>query len=131
MKSKIAARMLEETPLEIKIFVKKYSQIVLRIHDLMAQKGWSQRDLAERMDKQPSEVSRWLNGEQNLTLKSIARLEAELGEDIILVERSNGNHTDLPKQSISPQPTSTSSDMAWRPLQATIVHSRKSTECIA
>ena len=40
------------------------------------------------MDKKPSEISRWLNGGQNLTLKSIAKLEAVLGETLIEIPTS-------------------------------------------
>ncbi|WP_192904104.1 helix-turn-helix transcriptional regulator [Arachidicoccus ginsenosidivorans] len=35
------------------------------------------------MNKKPSEISKWLNGPHNLTLMTIAKLEAELGAPII------------------------------------------------
>ena len=84
MKSKVARRILAETPEETKIFVRKYAEIVACVHDLMQQQGLTQRDLAARMAKNPSELSRWLHGEHNMTLRSLAKLEAELGEDIFL-----------------------------------------------
>ena len=52
-------------------------------------KGMTQKDLAQAMDKRESEVSRWLAGEHNLTLKSIAKLEAALGMEIITVIHSD------------------------------------------
>jgi transcriptional regulator with XRE-family HTH domain len=83
MRSKVAQKILEETPEEVRIFVRQYTDIVLRITQLMEVKGYSQRDLAERMNKRPSEINKWLKGYHNLTLKTIAKLEAELGEPII------------------------------------------------
>ena len=83
MKSKLFQQILEETPLETKIFVDKYSDLVLRINQILKEKGISQKELAESMDKKPSEISRWLSGNQNITLRSIAKLEAELGETLI------------------------------------------------
>lgn len=83
MKSKLFRQILEETPLETKIFVDKYSDLILRINQILKNKGLSQKELAESMDKKPSEISRWLSGNQNITLRSIAKLEAELGETLI------------------------------------------------
>lgn len=87
MRSKLTKRILAETPLETKIFVKIYSDIVVRVHDLLKEKGLRQKDLAKMMDKNESEISRWLNGKHNLTLRSIAKLEAELGETILYVPK--------------------------------------------
>ena len=83
MKSKLFKQILEETPLETKIFVDKYSDLILRINQILREQGISQKELAENMDKKPSEISRWLSGNQNITLRSIAKLEAELGETLI------------------------------------------------
>jgi transcriptional regulator with XRE-family HTH domain len=83
MRSKVAKRILEETPEEVRIFVRQYTNIVVRIKQLMAEKGYTQKDLAEKMNKKPSEVNKWLKGNHNLTLKTLAKLEAELGEPII------------------------------------------------
>lgn len=91
MKNKLFKSILDNAPKETDIFVEKYTSLVLRINQILKQKGISQKSLAESMDKKPSEISRWLNGGQNLTLRSIAKLEAELGE--ILIE--------IPSKSIS------------------------------
>lgn len=85
MRSKIAKRIQEETPEEVRIFVRQYTDIVLRINQILQEKGYTQKDLAERMNKKPSEINKWLRGNHNLTLKTLAKLEAELGEPIISV----------------------------------------------
>lgn len=85
MRSKITTQILSETPEEIRIFVRQYTDIVVRINQLLEKKGYSQKDLAEKMNKKPSEINKWLKGTHNLTLKTIAKLEAELGEPIISI----------------------------------------------
>lgn len=88
MRSKVAARIRKDTPEEVRIFVKHYTDIVLRINKLMKKKGLTQKDLALSMNKKPSEINKWLKGNHNLTLKTVAKLEAELGEPLIFVKAS-------------------------------------------
>jgi transcriptional regulator with XRE-family HTH domain len=88
MRSKIAKKILEETPREVRIFVRQYTDIVIRINQLLAEKGYTQKDLADKMNKKPSEINKWLKGPHNLTLKTLAKLEAELGEPIIYTASS-------------------------------------------
>jgi transcriptional regulator with XRE-family HTH domain len=83
MRSKVAKRIQDETPEEVRIFVRQYTDIVVRINEIMETKGYTQKDLADRMKKKPSEINKWLKGNHNLTLKTLAKLEAELGEPII------------------------------------------------
>ena len=83
MRSKILQEILDETPKDVEIFVQMYGDIVVRVHELMKEKGYTQKELAEKMGKKPSEISKWLNGNHNLTLRSLAKLEAELDEPII------------------------------------------------
>lgn len=87
MRSKILQEILDRTPEDVKIYVHLYGNIVVRIHELLKEKGITQKTLAEGMGKKPSEISKWLNGEHNFTLKSLAKLEAELGEPIIAVPK--------------------------------------------
>jgi transcriptional regulator with XRE-family HTH domain len=87
MRSKVAERILDETPEEVRIFVRQYTDIVLKINQILKAKGYTQKDLAEKMNKKPSEINKWLKGNHNLTLKTLAKLEAELGEPIIYTSR--------------------------------------------
>lgn len=87
MRSAIAKKIQEDTPEEVRIFVRQCTDIVVRINQLLLQKGLSQKDLADKMNKRPSEISKWLKRPHNLTLKTIAKLEAELGEPIIYTSK--------------------------------------------
>lgn len=93
MRSKVAQRILSETPEETKIFARLYADIVVRINQLLKENKLSQKDLAESMEKRPSEINKWLTGEHNLTLRTLAKLQAELGEPIINVPQRKPMHT--------------------------------------
>ncbi|MEZ4942834.1 MAG: helix-turn-helix transcriptional regulator [Saprospiraceae bacterium] len=88
MKNSLARQILEETPAETRQFVKRYGELVVRIYELLQEKGWTQKDLAEKLGKSPSEISKWLSGEHNLTLRSLAKLEVELGADLIRIPKT-------------------------------------------
>ena len=60
-------------------------EIVERIDKLMQQKNMNQNDLARALGKTPSEISKWLSGTHNFTLKSIQKLEFILGQPILKV----------------------------------------------
>ena len=80
---RIAAR----TPKETKRIVSKMLDVADRIHELLEAKGMSQKDLAKALGKSESEISKWLTGTHNLELKTIARIEEALGEDILAVPK--------------------------------------------
>lgn len=85
MNNKLFEQLIEEIPTEVKIFVSMYETISMRVYEILEAKGMSQKDLAELLDKRPSEISKWLNDGHNLTLKTIAKLESALGESIIKI----------------------------------------------
>lgn len=68
---------------EIESFIDKNFAITEKVRIAMEAKGWKSVDLAKAMDKSPSEVSKWLSGMHNLTLKSLVKMEQAL--DICLV----------------------------------------------
>lgn len=95
MRANFLQQVIDETPKDVKIFVRLYADITIRVHEIMKCKGITQKDLAEAMDKKPSEISKWLKGEHNFTLRSLAKLEAELDEIIINVPKSDNARTTL------------------------------------
>ncbi len=71
---------------EIESFVEKNLTITEKVRMAMEAKNWKSQDLAKAMDKSPSEVSKWLSGLHNLTLKSIIKMEIALRVDLINIE---------------------------------------------
>lgn len=56
-----------------------------RIAEILKQKKMSQRDLAVGMNKTEAEVSKWLGGTQNFTLKTLVAISVYLQEPILSV----------------------------------------------
>lgn len=54
-----------------------------RVGELLDERGWTQRELARRLGKAESYVSRLLSGGQNATLKTLAQLQHALGAQIV------------------------------------------------
>lgn len=88
MRSKVADRIAANTPKDVKIFARMYGDLVVRINSLLKEKGYTQKELAEKLDKKPSEISKWLKGEHNFTIRSLAKLEAELGAPLLHVPKT-------------------------------------------
>jgi transcriptional regulator with XRE-family HTH domain len=74
-----------EVSLESKVFVEFMYEVVDRIHQILLEDGMSQKELASKLGKRESEVSKWLSGEHNLTVKSLLKMEAVLGKPIVRV----------------------------------------------
>lgn len=91
MRSAVAKRILSNTSEDTKIFVKLYTDIIVRINQILIEQGCNQKTLAEKLDKRPSEINKWLSGSHNLTLRSIAKIHAILGEDIVQIPIKSTN----------------------------------------
>jgi len=64
------------------------ADISICLGDIMAEKGITQRALAEKMDVNESSVSRLLGKDHNPTLRTLAKLETAIGEHLILTPHS-------------------------------------------
>ncbi|RKR14845.1 helix-turn-helix protein [Maribacter vaceletii] len=72
---------------EIDIMVKHNLAISTKITRILKEKGIGKTAFAKKMGKSPSEVSKWLSGSHNFTIKTIAKLEYALGEKLIHIEK--------------------------------------------
>lgn len=62
-----------------------YADLFLRINQILDDKGYSHKLLTEKLNKETSEIRKWLSGNHDLTLRSISKLESELGEKLVEV----------------------------------------------
>lgn len=85
---------------EIQKQVDMQVMIANRIYDLLEQKGMSQKDLAQKLGKTETEVSRWLCGTHNLTMATIAKIAVALDDDLIKPTVSKRKRNILPKLSL-------------------------------
>jgi transcriptional regulator with XRE-family HTH domain len=77
-------------PKEVKLTIDRSFELVDRIDAVLQRQGKTRRDLAIALNKSESEVSKWMRGTHNFTIKTISKLEIALGESIISVSRSRG-----------------------------------------
>lgn len=70
-------------------------RIVDRIHEILKEKGLKQKDLALHLEKNESEISKWMRGTHNFTIDTLVSIENVLGEPIIEVCYSQTAHEPL------------------------------------
>lgn len=76
---------LAEIPKDVSLQVNWSFGISDKIDALLKETGLSQKEFANKMGKTEAEVSRWLSGSHNFTLKTLARISAVLGKDLITI----------------------------------------------
>ena len=74
---------------ELKLQMEMSVAIANRIYEILEIKCMTQKDLAQRLGKTETEVSRWLSGTHNLTLSTISKVSVALGEDIVIIPKGN------------------------------------------
>jgi len=81
--SEILERMRKKTLPERREFVRMNLSIARQIGYLLKKQGLSQKQFAEKLGKNESEVSRYLSGIHNISLKTLAKIKVALDEEII------------------------------------------------
>ena len=79
--------LFEEIPKEKREAARLSFAVSDRLYFLMESRGLSKKQLADNLGKRPNEITRWLSGEHNFTLSTIAMLSSFFGEPIIDVIR--------------------------------------------
>jgi len=69
---------------DIRIFIDKSFATVEQIELILNKKRWTHKQLAQALNKNESEISKWMSGAHNFTYRTIAKLEDALGEPLIL-----------------------------------------------
>jgi transcriptional regulator with XRE-family HTH domain len=82
---KLFHQIVDETPVELKTQLRFSDAIAEKLDRMLKKRGMTQRDLARKTGKTEAEVSRWLGGTHNFTLKTLALISVALGEDVITV----------------------------------------------
>ncbi|PIQ62120.1 MAG: hypothetical protein COV99_07255 [Bacteroidetes bacterium CG12_big_fil_rev_8_21_14_0_65_60_17] len=85
MKSKLPAFIQELAPCERRFSRKYRVELVHRMNEVLEERNLSQKEVAMRAGWKEAYLSRVLGGEQNLTLKTIARFEEAVGEDVLTI----------------------------------------------
>ena len=75
----------KDTPASTTILARYSFDLADKINLLLREQGMSQRELARRMSKRPSEINKWLSGTHNFTLETLAKLACVFQRDLISV----------------------------------------------
>ena len=76
---------LSSIPEEINKEVELSFDIADRIQSILDSRRMTQKELALKLGKKESEISKWLRGSHNFTLRTIAKLTAALQEEIVKI----------------------------------------------
>ena len=68
-----------QIPNDVRIEVDLSFAIADKIDAILKQKGMTQKEFARKMGKTEAEVSRWVGGTHNFTLRTIAKISDVLG----------------------------------------------------
>ena len=85
MMDNVFKEMLAEVPAEINAEMDLSFAIATRLDALIKGKGLSKKEFAEAIGKRPSEVTKWLSGQHNFTLRTLAMLSTFFGETLVVV----------------------------------------------
>lgn len=79
----IFQQLVAEVPQDIKTEVDMSFAISDRIFALMHAQGLSKKQFADALGRKPSEITKWLSGQHNFTIRTIAMLTDYFGQPII------------------------------------------------
>lgn len=68
---------------EIDRFIERNLEITQKVCAILNKRSIKKKEFAKMLDKRPSEVTKWLSGLHNLTLKSITKMEVALGVNLM------------------------------------------------
>ncbi len=79
--------MTASVPKEIGAETELSFAIAAKIDRLIKARGMSKKDFAEAIRCRPSEVTKWLSGQHNFTIRTLARIGSFFDEPIISVTK--------------------------------------------
>ena len=79
--------MLSKTAPSIRQEVEMEFALSNRIYELMTQRGLTKLQFAQALGKKPSEVTKWLSGQHNFTIRPISMISAFFEKPLIQVDK--------------------------------------------
>ena len=91
--SPILRQALSEIPDDVRREVDLSYGIADRIAAILKREKMTQKEFARRLGKSEPEVSAWLAGGHNFTIRTLARISSVLGTDIVSISHDNCSST--------------------------------------
>lgn len=79
-------KIVDAIPTSIQKEVEMEMAVSNRIYELMQERGLSKAEFARSIGKRPCEVTKWLSGQHNFTLATLAMLSSFFGQPIITIK---------------------------------------------
>lgn len=76
--SSIIAELINEISSTEKMQVRIKMQLAARLNDLIMESGLNKSEFASKLDKNPSEISKWLSGTHNFTIDTLVEISEAL-----------------------------------------------------
>ena len=80
-------RIVRSIPAEVSAEVDMEMALSDHIYELMTARGLTKAEFARAIGKRPCEITKWLSGQHNFTIKTLAMLSTFFGESIISVNK--------------------------------------------
>lgn len=68
-----------------KNWLQNSSKIAINVMEILKEKKWTQKELAEKMKVSAQQINKIAKGQQNLTFETISKLESALGVSLISI----------------------------------------------
>lgn len=85
--SPLIAKLLDERDPRQTEKVRKRMLLAAKIEDGIKAKGWKKKEFADALNKQPSEISKWLSGVHNFTFDTLLDIEDVLRIELISLSK--------------------------------------------
>lgn len=81
--SRAIRNLMEESSTVQKLQVVTKMKIAARLDDFLDERSWTKSVFAAKMNKNPSEITKWLSGTHNFTLDTLSEIACVLGIPVI------------------------------------------------
>jgi len=85
LKNKRLEKLRKKVTGDIKRFNKNSFAISDRIDEILKEKNMTHRELAQKLGKSEAEISKWMRGNHNFTLRTLSKIEDAVDADLISV----------------------------------------------
>ena len=79
----ILKKVLENTDPATKQRVDNRMYLAVKIQDILTERGMKKKELAALLNKNASEISKWLSGDHNFTIDTLSEIGAALGVNLL------------------------------------------------
>jgi len=81
-------QMVDSVPQDIRTEMDFSFAIAEEINALMCERGLTKKQFADALGRRPSEITKWLSGQHNFTIRTLAMLSTFFGNPLIKVGSS-------------------------------------------